>query len=122
MAEWPDEQPFRATPPRRRLGRAALDLPDLGLQTAAITAETRAKYKLAEAQTGVVITDVAPGSAADESGLAAGDVILRVQRAPVATTAELLARFSEVRTARRNHVVLLVQDRRGLRWIPLIVG
>ena len=65
---------------------------------------------------------VTPGSAADESGLAAGDVIVQVQQAPVAVPADLLARFNDVRTARRRHVVLLVQDRRGLRWIPLTVG
>jgi S1-C subfamily serine protease len=70
---------------------------------------------------GVVITGVARGSAGDESGLAAGDVILRVQQAPVATTEDLLARFSDVRTARRHHVVLLIQDHNGLRWIPLFV-
>jgi serine protease Do len=69
-----------------------------------------------------VITDVAPGSAADESGLAPGNVILRVQQAPVATTADLLARFSDVRSARRHHVVLLVQDHDGQRWVPLVLG
>jgi hypothetical protein len=47
---------------------------------------------------------------------------VQVQQAPVAMPADLLARFSDVRTARRRHVVLLVQDRRGLRWIPLFVG
>ena len=49
-------------------------------------------------------------------------MIVRVQQAPVAMPADLLARFSDVRTAGRRHVVLLVQDRRGLRWIPLFVG
>jgi serine protease Do len=82
----------------------------------------RAKYKLAEALTGVVITGVTPGSAADEGGLAAGDVVVRVQQAPVAVPADLLARLNDVRSTQRRHVVLLVQDRRGLRWIPLIVG
>ena len=123
VAGWPYEQPSTgdaAAKPVRAVQH--VDAPDLGLQTAVITAETRAKYKLAEAQTGIVITEVTPGSAADESGLAAGDVIVQVQQTPVAMPADLLARFSDVRTARRSHVVLLVQDRRGLRWIPLTVG
>jgi serine protease Do len=121
IAEWPDEPP-----PDNAATKVAqavhIDLPDLGLQTAALTVETRAKYKLAEAQTGLVITGIAHGSAADETGLAAGAVILRVQQAPVATRADLLARFSDVRAAHRHHVVLLVQDHNGLRWISLFVG
>ena len=122
VAGWPDEQPPSGDAVPKVVRAVHVDLPDLGLQTAPITAEMRTKYKLAEALTGVVITGVTPGSAADESGLAAGDVIVRVQQAPVTMPADLLSRFSDVRTARRGHVVLLVQDRRGLRWIPLFVG
>jgi serine protease Do len=122
VAGWPEEQPSSGDAAAKSARAVHVDLPDLGLQTTPITPEMRAKYKLAEALTGVVITGVAPGSAADESGLAAGDVIVRVQQAPVAMPADLLARFSDVRTARRRHVVLLVQDRRGLRWIPVFVG
>jgi serine protease Do len=122
VAGWPDEQPPSGDPVPKLVRAVHVDFPDLGLQTAAITAELRAKYKLTETQTGLVITSVTPGSAGDESGLAAGDVIVRVQQAPVTMPADLLARFSDVRTAGRRHVVLLVQDRRGLRWIPLFVG
>jgi serine protease Do len=121
VAEWPDEQAPSDGAAAKPDQAVHVDLPDLGLQTAAITPETRAKYKLAEAQTGLVITGVAPGSSADESGLAAGDVVLRVQQAPVATTKELLARLNEQRAAHRHHVVLLVQIHDALRWIPLFV-
>ncbi len=122
VADWPDEEPLSAEAAGKTARPVHLDRPDFGLQTDVINDETRAKYKLAEGQTGVVITDVAPGSAADESGLVPGNVILRVQRAPVATTAELLARFSDVRSARRHHVLLLVQDHDGQRWVPLVLG
>jgi serine protease Do len=121
VAEWPDEQPSSGSAAAKSVQAVHIDLPDLGLQTAAITAETRAKYKLDQVQMGVVITGVARGSAGDESGLDAGVVILRVQQAPVATTEDLLARFSDARTAKRHHVVLLIQDHNGLRWIPLFV-
>jgi serine protease Do len=122
IAVWPDEQPTSDNPAAKPALAVHLDLPDLGLQTAPITDQTRAKYKLTETQTGVVITGVTPGSSADEGGLAVGDVILRVQQAAVATTADVLAQFSEVRAAQRHHVVLLVQDRHDLRWVPLYVG
>ncbi len=122
VREWPEEQASSGNDAEKPVQAEPIDAPDLGLQTAPITDEMRTKYKLAEAQPGVVITGVTPGSAADEIGLAAGDVILRVQQAPVATTADVLARFNDVRTAQRHHVVLLVQDHHGLRWIPLYVG
>jgi serine protease Do len=122
VADWPDEHPVSDDAAAKPAQAAHVDLPDLGLKTAPIDAETRAKYKLAEAQTGLVITGVTPGSAADESGLTVGDVILRVQQKPVATSADLLARFSDVRTAQRHHVVVLVVQHSGQRWVPLFVG
>ena len=73
MAGWPDEQPSSGDTAVKPASAVHVDLPDICLQTAAITAETRAKYKLADALTGLVITGVTPGSAADEGGLAAGD-------------------------------------------------
>jgi len=122
VAAWPEEQPSSGDATVKPPRTAHVDLPDLGLQTAEVTGETRARYKLAETQSGIVITGVAPGSAAEESGLAAGNVILRVQQVPVATREDLLARIGDARTAKRHHVVLLIQDRENLRWIPLSVG
>jgi len=122
VAAWPDEQPVSGDTPNRPTRPTHVDLPDLGLQTAAVSDETRAKFKLANAQIGIVITSVTPGSAADEGGLTAGNVILRVQQAPVATPADLLARLSEARTAKRHYVLVLVQDHDDLRWVPLVVG
>ncbi len=122
VGEWPEEQQSPGDTAGKLVTAVHTDLPDLGLQTAPITDEARTKYKLAEKQTGVVITGVTPASVADQVGLAAGDVILRVQQTPVATSAEMLAQFNDVRAAQRQHVVLLVQDHKGLRWIPLYVG
>jgi serine protease Do len=122
VAAWPDEPMTSGDGPAKPALAVRYDLPDLGLQTAPITDEARAKYKLKETQTGVVITGVTPGSSADEGGLAAGDVILRVQQAPVATPADVLSRFNEARAAQRHHVVLLVQDHHDLRWLALYVG
>ena len=46
VAGWPDEQPSSGDPVPKLVRAVHVDLPDLGLQTAAITAEMRAKYKL----------------------------------------------------------------------------
>ena len=119
---WAEEEPSADDAAAKPTLVAHVDLPDLGLQTAVITDETRAKYKLADAQAGIVITGIAPGSAADEIGLVPGEVILRVQQTPVATREDMLARLNDVRKAQRHHVVLLVKDKQGLHWVPLYVG
>ncbi|HET7879902.1 MAG TPA: trypsin-like peptidase domain-containing protein [Acetobacteraceae bacterium] len=122
IAVWPDEQPVAGDAAPKSARPTHVDLPDLGLQTASVSDETRAKFKLANSQTGIVITGVTPGSAADEGGLGPGLVILRVQQAPVTTPADLLARLSEARAAKHHYVLLLVQDHDDLRWVPLVVG
>ena len=122
LGEWAEERPPSGDAAAKPAQSAHIDPPDLGLQTAAITDDTRAKYKLGDNQKGVVIIGITPSSSADETGLAAGEVILRVQQDPVATPADVLARFNEVRTAQRHHVVVLMQDHQGLHWIPLYVG
>ncbi len=122
VGEWIGERPPAEDPVAKPDRGVHVDRPDLGLQTAEISDELRMKYKLAASQTGVVITGVVPSSAADEIGLDSGDVILRVQQTSVATTADVLARLNEVRAAQRRHVVLLVQDHHGLRWLPLYLG
>ncbi len=121
VAEWPRDQAASGKS-GTQLVASSIDAPDLGLKTAAISDKTRAKYRLAPGQVGVVITEVAPGTAADEAGLSAGDVIVRVQQAAVATPGEVRAQFDQARAMKRHHVVVLVQEHAGLRWAPLFVG
>ncbi len=120
VAEWPDEE-ASTTAAAKPVRPAHTDPADLGLQTSAMTDALRAKFKLTGAVKGVVITAVAPGTSGDESGLAPGDVIERVQDTPVANPAEVLAGFNDARESKRHHVVLLVQGHDGLRWVPLFV-
>jgi serine protease Do len=55
----------------------------LGLTVDNLRPELREKYRI-KARSGVVILRVAPGSASDTAGLQAGDVILEINRKPVA--------------------------------------
>jgi len=122
IAEWPEEPDPNETKPAKPPATVHADAPDLGLHVAPLTDEAREKYKLASAQTGIVITGTAPGSTAAERGLTAGDVILRVQQAPVASQAELHQQLDDVREQNRHHVLVLVQGRSGLRWVPLEIN
>ncbi|HEV8436700.1 MAG TPA: Do family serine endopeptidase [Methylomirabilota bacterium] len=54
----------------------------LGLTVEPLTAEASQRFKLT-AKSGVVVTDVAPGSSGDQAGIRPGDAILEVNRQPV---------------------------------------
>ncbi len=96
--------------------------PDLGLHTAPMTDAAREKYQLAEGQAGVVVTGIAPSTAAFGHGLAPGDVILRVQQSPVSTPADVQKQFDAARKQNLHHVLLLVDGKDGVRWVALSLG
>jgi serine protease Do len=58
-----------------------------GLQVQALTPEVAEQLQI-EAETGVVVSGVEPGSAGDEAGMRRGDVILEVNRKAVASVSE----------------------------------
>jgi serine protease Do len=76
-----------------------------GLGVAALDAATRSKLGIPEdVDSGVVVTEVAPGSAAHEAGLAAGDVIVQVDKKDVKSPAG----FAELVEKAGDKVLLLV--------------
>ncbi len=101
---------------------AMTDPPDLGVHTAALTDEARAKYKIAASEHGVLLTGIVPNTPAMGHGLKAGDVILRVQQTAVATPADVQKQIDEARKRHLHHIVLLVQNHDGVRWVALPLG
>ena len=81
---------------------------DLGLTVQPVTPDIAQSLGLERAE-GLVVASVQPGSAADEAGLRAGDVITQVDRRPVKNLAEYNREIS--RTAKNKSVLFLV--RRG---------
>ncbi len=61
----------------------------LGISIERLTPELAERYKLPRSTQGVVMTEVVPGSAADDAGLAVGDVILQVDGQRVTTVDEV---------------------------------
>lgn len=122
VAEMPDDKPAAAAAEGRKPAPgASLSLAGLGLKIEAMTAELRDKYKLDSKIAGVVVVDVAQGGVAADRGLKPGDLITEVQQAAVGTPAELQKQLNAAKAAGRKSVLLLVQNRDGMRWVPLPV-
>jgi serine protease Do len=75
------EQPGEETVVAREQGEPHEAM--LGLQVETLTSELASRLSLT-VSTGVIVTGVAPGSSADQAGMRPGDVILEVNRKPVA--------------------------------------
>jgi serine protease Do len=102
---------------------------DLGVAVAPLTDESRATYEVRpEAQSGVVVTAVLPGTDAAQRGLSAGDVIVQVGDDAVATAADLQGAIGRARAGGRGIGLFLVSKRNqsvtpaqlpGPKWLPL---
>ena len=94
----------------------------LGLTLSDLTPGLQSKFNLPSDTQGVVITAVAPNSIAARQGLAAGDVIVQLNGAPIGRIGDVLSRIAALRSARQNQVLLLVQGSDDTQWISLDPG
>jgi serine protease Do len=84
-----------------------------GLQLRDLDPQLAARLHLKSAQ-GVVVVAVQPGSRAAESGVQQGDLILEVNRQPVSSVNDLMARIKD-----QDQLLLLVQRQNAKLFIPL---
>jgi serine protease Do len=122
VAEWPEDMKVAAAAPAGSTQPARADAPDLGLHLAALTDALRTAFNLAADQKGVLVTDITPGSAADDTNMRPGAVILQVQQDEVSSPAEVAERLSNARKQNRRYVLILILARVGPRWVPLALG
>jgi Do/DeqQ family serine protease len=86
-----------------------------GLKVRALTAEEKAGAKV---QSGVLVTSVDEGSAADDAGIQQGDIIEEVNRKPMASPAVFTQQLKEIKAAKK-HAVLLVHSGQNTAFVPL---
>ncbi len=92
----------------------------LGLTLGEITSQAREQYKIAEDVEGVLVTAVAPGSAAEEKRIAPGDVIVEVGQEKVSTPDDVRQRVDELKKAGRKSALLLISSKESeLSFVPL---
>ena len=96
-------------------------LDELGIGLSALTDSLMREYGIDASTEGVVITEVTPGSPADEKGLRPGEVILEVGQEKVQAPVDVARMVEEAREAGRRSVLLLIDRDGDLRFVALSV-
>jgi serine protease Do len=89
---------------------------DFGIAVREITPEMARRYGLAKRE-GVIITEVEPGSQAEEAGLRPGDIIEELNRTPVRTLAEYNRQIGKLK--KDENLLLLVRRGDNAIWVVL---
>ena len=123
IQEWPDEMPAKENAQPVAAPRKVTTNPaDLGMDLASLDDSAREKFKLAEGVKGVLLSGVTPNSTASDRGLAAGNVILRVQDTPVSSPGDVQKQLADALAQNRHYALLLVQTSDERKWIPVPIG
>jgi serine protease Do len=110
IAQMPSEEQMAALTGQEQPQES--DTPKLGVMLGQLTPEARQQFQLPADVTGVVVTEVQPGSPAAEKGLQPGDVILEANRKQVSDPKAVADAVREA-AEQGDHTVLLLVQRDG---------
>ncbi|WP_428647641.1 DegQ family serine endoprotease [Roseibium sp.] len=92
----------------------------LGMMLAELDDSLRQQFSIEDDVSGVVVTEVLPGSSAEEKRVTAGDVIKEVAQEPVATPADVEAEIKKLKDGGRRSALLLLANPTGdVRFVPV---
>jgi serine protease Do len=91
----------------------------IGLSVQELTPELARRLGLSRATAGVVVTDVEPGSTAEDAGIRPGDVILEVDREKIDSVREYRAAISRARAG--DTLLFLMKRGDSTFFVPLAV-
>ncbi|MHA1158674.1 MAG: PDZ domain-containing protein, partial [Alphaproteobacteria bacterium] len=93
-----------------------------GLILADLTAVWRDELAIAHDLQGVVVTDVSPGSLAEEKRFRPGDVIVEIAQERISNASEIDVRIEELRAQGRTTAMFLLANRHGdLRFVAMSI-
>jgi serine protease Do len=82
--------------------------------------ELRGNFEILPEISGVVVTEVQDGSAAQEKGIAVGDVITEIAQESVSTPQEVIDRIDALREQGRRNALLMLSSKTGeLRFVTI---
>jgi serine protease Do len=122
VAEWPNHMPGGGMMNARTAEAMIQRMPDPGLRLAPLTEQTRKQYGIDPKLSGAVIASVEADCEARDLGVVEGDVVTAVQGAPVASPDDIRQAVRAAHDLRRPYLAVLVQGKRGTRWISLSMG
>jgi serine protease Do len=114
----------KAETPPEKPARAAAKVHAQGLDLLPLDDEAREKFKIKDSvKGGVVIGKVDPDTVAAEQRLSAGDVIVEVNRQPVAAPEEVVAKIKALKDEGRKTALLLAANPQGqARFVALTLN
>ncbi len=92
----------------------------LGMTVAELDDAAREQFGIGKSVSGVVVTEVAPNSAAAEKGVQPGDVITEIAQESVSSPAQVVSRVETLKGQGRKSALLMLASKDGeLRFIPV---
>jgi serine protease Do len=92
----------------------------LGMTVGELNDETRKKFEIGAEVSGVVVTEVAPNSAAAERGILAGEVITEIAQESVSSPKEVMDRIGALKEQGRKNALLMLASKTGeLRFVTV---
>ncbi len=94
----------------------------LGLTLSDLSPTLRSKFGIKDKVMGVVVTDVADGSAAAEKRVQPGDVIMEISQESVASPEDVEKRITQLKADGRKSALLLLANKDGnLRFVAVTI-
>jgi serine protease Do len=92
----------------------------LGMSLAVLDDALRKQFSIDEDVSGVVVTEVKPGTSAEEKRVMAGDVIKEVAQETVETPEDVMAEIDKLKKDNRRSALLLLANPTGdVRFVPV---
>jgi serine protease Do len=92
----------------------------LGMAISDLDADARKTFDIVESVKGVVITEVAPDSAAAERGIVPGDVIVEIGQEAVTTAEDVTTRVDKLKSEDRRNALMMIANHTGaLRYVTV---
>jgi serine protease Do len=94
----------------------------LGMHFAPLTSQMRRELHIGKEVQGVAVSQVDPGSAADDVGLSQGDVVVAIDQQPVKTPQEAATKLKEIASSPKKSALLLLNRHGVTQYVGVTLG